>query len=45
MEFALPVPVGLVEKVWYYGVCLAREVIVLYFLIASVGFGVGVDTV
>lgn len=45
VEFALLVPVGLVDKVWYYGIYLALEVIALYFLISSVWFWVDVNTV
>jgi len=40
VAFALLVPVGLVDKLWYYGVYLMAESIALSFLIPSVWFWV-----
>lgn len=45
VEFALLVPVGLVDKLWYYGICLVAEIIALYFLFSSVWFWVGMTKV
>ena len=41
VEFALLVPLGLAGKLWYDGIALVAVGIALYFLIASVRFGVG----
>lgn len=43
VEAALLVPVGLVDKLWYYGICLTAEFVALYFLVASVWFWVSVN--
>jgi hypothetical protein len=45
VEFALLVPLGLVGKLWYDGISLVAVGIALYFLIASVWFGVGMNKV
>jgi hypothetical protein len=45
VEFALLVPVGLVDKLWYYGIFLAAEIIALYFLVSSVWFWVSMNKV
>lgn len=45
VEFALLVPVGLVDKLWYYGICLVAEIIALYFLFSSVWFWVSMNKV
>jgi len=45
VEFALLVPVGLVDKLWYYGICLVAEIIALYFLVSSVWFWVAMTKV
>ena len=37
-ELALLVPVGLLDKLWYYGGCLALEMMALYYLVSSVFF-------
>ena len=41
VEFTLLVPLGLMGKLWYDGIALVAVGIALYFLIASVRFGVG----
>jgi len=41
VEFARLVPLGLAGKLWYDGIVLAAVGIALYFLTASVRFGVG----
>ena len=43
VEFTLLVPLGLAGKLWYDGIVLVAVGIALYFLIASVRFGV--DTI
>ena len=43
VEFTLLVPLGLMGKLWYDGTALVAVGIALYFLIASVRFGV--DTI
>ena len=40
VELTRLVPVGLLDKLWYYGGCLALEMIVLYYLVSSVWFWV-----
>ncbi len=45
VEFALLVPLGLVGKLWYYGICLVAEAIALYFLVSSVWFWVDMNKV
>ncbi len=43
VEAALLIPVGLLEKLWYYGACLLIEIVALYFLISSVWFWVSMN--
>ncbi|MBL0713289.1 MAG: hypothetical protein JJV98_06270 [Desulfosarcina sp.] len=45
IEFGLLAPVGLVHKLWYYGIYLFLEGVALYFLISSVWFWVSVNGV
>jgi len=45
VESALLVPVGLVDKLWYYRIFLAAEIIALYFLFSSVWFWVSMNKV
>lgn len=40
VQIALLIPLGLLEKFWYYLICLAFESIALYFLIVSVWYWV-----
>ena len=45
VEFALLIPVGLMNKVWYDGICLAVESIALYFLVTSIWYWVRTNRV
>jgi hypothetical protein len=45
VKFTLLVPLGLLNKLWYYGIRLASVCIALYFLISRVWFWVGMNKV
>ena len=45
VEFALLIPVGLMNKVWYYGLCLTVESAALYFLVTSIWYWIRTNRV
>lgn len=45
VEFALLIPVGLMNKVWYYSICLTVESVALYFLVTSIWYWVRTNRV